>query len=151
MKQRHLTNRCLRSLRRAAWLVVMLPMAPAIAQEANETEAAADALDLTMTLLPEGATTPDAVTRTIELPDPAALRAAPPGLERADEARTGREAGLANAAEARERGRQMSEQAQEQRENTGRAGDRPGGPPGERPDPGSDRPGPPDDRGPPGN
>lgn len=109
-----------------------------------------DALELTMTLLPEDATTPDAVTRTIQLPDAAALRAAPPGLEQANDARERRAGGRETAAEARERGRefgrQVAEQAQEGRENAGR------GPGGQRPDrPEPNVPGPPEDRGPPPN
>lgn len=122
----------------------------AAAQEGDGS--ASDTLDLTMTLLPEGATTPEAVTRTIELPDAAALRAEPPGLDRADESRQRRGAGLETAAGAREQGRefgqQMAQQAQEGRENAGRGanGERP-----ELPDRAPDSPGPPEGRGPPGN
>lgn len=140
---------------RGVWLGIALGVAicgPARAQDGAENPA--DALDLTMTLLPEGATTPDPVTRTIQLPDAAALRADPPGIERANEAR--RDAtGPDTAAEAREQGRdfgqQIAQQAQEARENAGRGADRerPGQP--DRPEPVPDSPGPPEDRGPPLN
>ena len=112
-------------------------------------------LDLTMTLLPEGATLPDAVTRVIELPEAASDRArdsANPGLESADNARERRDTGLEIAADAIEGGREfgqaMREQAQESRENAGRADppDRP-----ELPDHVPDSPGPANPGGRPGN
>lgn len=86
---------------------------------------------------------PDAVTKEIALPDSvrensAAVENAQRGLDTANENRKRREAGLATAAEARERGAEMAEDAQENRENRGRSGDRP-----ERPDV-PDNPGPPD-------
>jgi hypothetical protein len=100
-----------------------------------------ETLDLTMILMPEGATTPAAVTRTIELPAAAAEQArerAARGLDTANGARGGPLDGPAVAADARERardlGRELSEQAQQNRENLGR------GPPDWAA--GSDRPGP---------
>ncbi|HEU4617762.1 MAG TPA: hypothetical protein VFV10_06945, partial [Gammaproteobacteria bacterium] len=56
----------------SAALVVIA--APARAQDARE--GAGDSLDVTMTLLPEKATRPDAVTRVIELPEAAQRDAA---------------------------------------------------------------------------
>ena len=105
-----------------------------------------DTLELTMTLLPEGATLPDAVTKVISLPEVAADAAgehAGEGLGKANEARAGGDEGLEQAAEAREGGRefgqQMREQAQEDRENNGHG--QPPEPPG-RPDaPGNGNPG----------
>jgi hypothetical protein len=106
----------------------------ALAQESEQTaeDALTDTLDVTMVLLPEGATLPDAVTRTIELPRAAREAATAPGLDTAAQARERRERGLETAAEAREQGRefgqQMAEQAQEGRENVGRGNG------GQRPD-----------------
>lgn len=89
--------------------------------------------EVTMTLLPEGATQPDALTRIIELPPRVVEEGrdnAQQGLDNANDARERREKGLNRAAEAAENGRAlgeaMREQAQENRENAGR---------GERPDP----------------
>lgn len=78
---------------------------------------------------------PDAVTREIKLPaflteDVAAVENAANGLSNTNQQRS--EEGLANAAEARERGAEMAEAAQENRENQGRSNDRPVPP--ERPD-----------------
>ena len=98
-----------------------------------------DTLDLTIELMPDGATLPEAVTRVIELPEVAADAArenAARGLEIANEARQNGEGGLAIAAEARERG---LEQAQEDRENAGRGPPEGVGPPDGIPQ------GPPDD------
>jgi hypothetical protein len=108
-----------------------------------------ESLELTMTLLPEKATQPDALTKTIELPTPAsptAVEKAAAGLAKANESRERREAGLDTAAEARERGREfgqdMAAEAQENRENSGR-GNAPDHPqPPEHPTP-PDSPGPP--------
>jgi hypothetical protein len=126
---------------------------PAQAQD----DAPIETLEVTMQLLPEGATLPDAVTRVIELPpaarDTAAENAAK-GLDRANAARAAENPGRETAAEARERGR---DNAQEARENIGRGrGNGPpedvpgppqaGGPPDDLPTP----PGPPDDVEPPG-
>ena len=125
------------------------------AQEAEDTDGGRvdQNLDLTMTLLPEGATKPDAITRVITLPDVAFDQAgdnASQGLETADDARARREAGLQTAADAieggREFGQSMREQAQENRENRGRgdppappdspgAPNPPGRPPGNPPGP----------------
>jgi hypothetical protein len=103
-----------------------------------------EALELTIELMPEGATQPDAVTRIIELPAAVAEAArenSVRGLAEANAARDNRNAGLENAEEARERGR---DQAQQDRENAGRGRpeDLPGGPPGGGGPP-SDPPGPP--------
>jgi hypothetical protein len=101
---------------------------PAHAQDDDAIET----LDVTMQLLPEGATLPDAVTRVIELPPAAranAIENAARGLDTANAARSAENPGRDNAAEARERGR---DHAQEVRENVGRgrADDTPGnGPP----------------------
>jgi len=86
-----------------------------------------DTLELTMTLLPEGATLPDAVSKVISLPEVAADAAGEhegEGLGKvneAREARAGGDEGLERAAEPREDGRefgqQMREQAQDDREN----------------------------------
>jgi hypothetical protein len=105
----------------------------AFAQEEGE-DGAVETLDVTMRLMPEGATLPDAVTKVIELPAAAADQAreeAASGLETANEARDSHGAGqAAEAAEqGRERGQQMREQAQENRENAGR-GEPPATPPG---------------------
>jgi len=126
-----------------------------LAQE--EPDAPVETLELTMELMPEGATQPDAITRVIELPAAAAEAArenASRGLAEANEARERRETGLEIAAEARER---STEQAQQDRENAGRgppdrgdlrtAPDVPGNPPGGPPGGG----GPPNGSGPPGN
>lgn len=118
-----------------------------LAAGAGGQDAAVDnSLDLTMKLLPEGAASPEAITKTIVLPPAASATGvanSENGRARANEAReTGRE----NAAEARERGRELgqeiAEQARENRDNAGRgnAPDRP-----DRPDP----PGPPNPPGPP--
>ena len=122
---------------------------------AQEGAADSDALDLTMVLMPENATLPDAVTRVIVLPAAAAEAArenAARGLDRANDARD-RETGLENAAEAGEQGR---ERAQQNREDRGRGASegRGGGPP-DPPGPSGDGPGrgngPPGTPGPPGN
>jgi hypothetical protein len=120
------------------------------AQETPEIET----LDVTMELMAEGATLPEAVTRVIELPEAAAEAArlnAAGGLERANEARGNAAQGLEIAAEARER-------AQESRENAGRGGppdfveDIPIGPPADLPGPPEEMPGSPEEpAGPPGN
>jgi hypothetical protein len=127
---------------------------PAFAQEnSSDTD---ENLELTMTLLPEAATLPDAVTKTIELPEPASETGADSsaqGLATANEARDHSDqsdhsdAGLETAAEARERGRDlgqdMAAEAQQNREDQGR-----GTPPEESPPP-PDHPTPPNPPGPP--
>jgi hypothetical protein len=144
----------------------------ALAQENEAPEI--ETLDLTMELMPEGATRPDAVTRVIELPAAAAEAArenAARGLETADEARGRGNPANEIAEQARERGR---ERAQQGREDVGRGGGPPdgigppgsgppggappgggppgGGPPGGGPPGGGppDNPGPPETPGPPG-
>ena len=121
-----------------------------LAAGAGGQDAAVDnSLDLTMKLLPEGAASPEAITKTIVLPPAASATGvanSENGRARANEAREARETGRENAAEARERGRELgqeiAEQARENRDNAGRgnAPDRP-----DRPDP----PGPPNPPGPP--
>jgi hypothetical protein len=73
---------------------------------------------------------PDAVTAEIALPDSvpedaAAVESAQFGLDTANENRARREAGLAKADEARERGAEMAEEARQNRETRGRSGDQP--------------------------
>ena len=109
---------------------------------AQEGTAGGDALDLTMVLMPENATLPDAVTRVIALPAAAAEAArenAARGLDEANAARE-RDNGLENAAEAGEQGR---ERAQQNREDRGRGASegRGAGPPDDGSGPGT---GPPD-------
>jgi hypothetical protein len=126
----------------------------ALPVSAQEGAADSDALDLTMVLMPENATRPDAVTRVIELPAAAAEAArenAARGLDEANAARE-RETGLENATAASEQGR---ETAQQNREDRGRGASegRGGGPPdgGGPPENGSGRGnGPPETPGPPG-
>ena len=86
---------------------------------------------------------PDAVTKTIELPDHLrlpeqdqvkAVEKSRDGLKKADERHDRREKGLSQADKAREHGAEMSENAKDARENRGRS---------------EDRPAPPDDPGPP--
>ena len=142
-------------------LIVIAAALVALPVWAQEGSADSDALDLTMVLMPENATLPDAVTRVIVLPAAAAEAArenAARGLDEANAARE-RENGVQNAAEAGEQGR---ERAQENREDRGRGASegRGGGPP-EMPGP-TDLPelpvdgpgrgdGPPDTPGPPGS
>lgn len=117
------------------------------AQQPADDEPVPRELEVTMTLMPEGAREPEAVTRVIELPAAASARAAEAsehGLSRADAAREARQEGLDRAAEAREKGRELgeeiAEQARENREDAGR-GRPPEPPPGGPP---QDPPGPPD-------
>lgn len=132
----------------------------AIAQE-NE-DPGIETLDLTMELMPEGATRPDAVTRIIELPAAAAEAArenSARGIDEANSARARGEPANETAEAARERGR---EQAQQGREDMGRGGGPPeGAGPPELPgngEPGGggrgggppENPGPPETPGPPG-
>lgn len=127
-----------------------------LALPANAQEGAADSdtLDLTMVLMPENATRPDAVTRVIELPAAAAEAArenAARGLEEANAARE-REAGIENAAAASEQGRERAQQNREDRgrgasEGLGGGPPNPPGPPGDGTGRGN---GPPVTPGPPG-
>lgn len=149
-------------------LLASLLAGGAMAQENDETPV--ETLDLTMELMPEGATQPDAVTRIIELPAAAAEAArenAARGLDTANAAREARGDGNGSVAEeASERG---LERAQQVREDIGRGrpdgagppedlaptdlpGDGPGGEPGDGPGGGPpDNPGPPETPGPPGD
>jgi len=114
-------------------VLVLAAGSTALAQEdggeANET------LDLTMKLMSEGATTPETVTRVIELPE-AVLEAvgerAANGIDESNANRERREEGLGIAEDAREAGRERAAQAIENAD---------GGQPPET--------GPPDDPGPP--
>ncbi len=126
----------------------------ALPVNAQEAAADSDALDLTMVLMPENATRPDAVTRVIELPAAAAEAArenAARGLDQANAAR-GQAAGLENAAAASEQGRETAQQTREDRgrgASEGRGGGPPesGGPPEDGPGRGN---GPPETPGSPG-
>jgi hypothetical protein len=120
-----------------------------LAAGARAQDGGGDSLDLTMKLLPEGAVSPEAITKTIALPPAASATGvanSENGRARANEAREARETGRENAAEAQERGREfgqeIAEQARENRDNAGRGNspDRP-----DRPDlPGpANPPGPP--------
>ena len=122
---------------------------------AQDGAPASDTLDLTMVLMPENATLPDAVTRVIALPAAAAEAAresASRGMDEANAARD-REIGIENAAEAGERGRDLAQQNREDR-GRGVSEGRGGGPP-DPPGPsdgGAGRGnGPPEAPGPPGN
>ncbi len=141
----------------AAWLCVLpwLLMAVGVAADegadAVETPpspppALTESLELTMTLLPRGATGPEAVVRTIPLPAPVRAGVRADGTEAAEQARQRRQDGLDTATEARELGREFGQQRAEQaREDAGRGSDR-------RPDTRSspENPGPPGQAGPPG-
>lgn len=118
----------------------------AAAQVESVDESIEEELELTMTLMPEGADRPDVITKSIELPPAASSRgaeASEKGRETANGARQNRQAGFDTASEARERGREfgeaMAEQARENREDAGR-----GNAPDEPPGPPDDIPGPPD-------
>lgn len=127
---------------RAKWIVAvaagyLVLGAPVHAQDANDSGTDADSLDVTITLLPEGATQPDAVMKTIALPkklsDTAASHnATQQGLEKANQRQDRRAQGLATAEEARAQGsafgQEMRQQAAEQRENAerGKPSDTPG-------------------------
>ena len=123
----------------AAILAIVLTMGnTAMAQDPKGNDAVAVELEVTMVLLPQGAARPEVITKSIELPRPAAASGgeSEQGRDTADEARDNRQDGLDTAAEARERGREfgqdMAEQARENREDAGRGGppdEPPGGPP----------------------
>lgn len=124
-----------RSIAVAAIVGYLVFGVPVHAQDASDSGADADSLDVTMALLPEGAKQPDAVTRTISLPAAASSHAAAaPGLDKANANRARRGNGLDTAEQARAEGRdfgqEMRQQATEQRENAER-GKRPSdaGPP----------------------
>jgi len=127
-------------------LAISLATSSVLAQESKDPS---ESLELTMTLLPETAKQPDALTKTIELPaqaSPTAVDKSAAGLAKGNESRERREGGLDTAAEARERGREfgqdMAAEAQENRENSGR-GNAPDHPqPPEHPTP-PETPGPP--------
>jgi hypothetical protein len=98
----------------------------------------ADELDATMRLMDDAeAQLPEAVTRPIQLPehlrdDSVAAEKSASGHETANAARDDehRQSGIDDAAEARERAHEISEEAKESRENRGRSEDPPN-----RPDP----------------
>jgi hypothetical protein len=110
-------------------LAILLGTSAAQAQDTQGDDP--DGLEITMTLLPEQATTPDVVTNDIELPDSEADEGgahSADGLAAANEARSQQDDGLETAEDAVERGREFAEdmaaQAQENRENAER-GDAP--------------------------
>jgi hypothetical protein len=102
---------------RLAWVAIALVSASAAHAQPR------DALDVTMTLLPEHATGPEEITRRIELPPAVAQRAVG---DQAEPVKNGEREppGRATAEEVRERGRavgqQAAERAREDRENAGR-------------------------------
>lgn len=125
----------------------------------EEGDSIVETLDLTIELLPPGATLPESVTRTIELPAAVAEAArenAARGLETANAAREGREQGLAIAEQAQEQGRERAQQVLEDLGRGPPGSDGPPGPPDLPVDPPVDLPGPnpgnvPENPGPPGN
>lgn len=140
-----------RLVKRMGWLTMLLAATVAAGPVAAQSATAPDdELELTMTLLPESATEPDAVTKNIELPAPASdqgVAKSADGTANANQAHEGRDSGLANAAEAQERGRDIGQtiaaEAHDNREDQGR---------GNAPEPPSppDHPVPPNPPGPPG-
>ncbi len=114
------------SVRNLLPLLSMVSISMCFAQSLRAQEARGTGnLDLTMKLLPEGATSAEPITRQIELP------ATPPssaGNDKDQGAKSspieGAGTGRDTAAEARERGREfgqdVAEQARENRENAGR-------------------------------
>jgi len=130
-------------------LAFMLSMGNAMSQETDSNDE--DEMDVTMRLMGNAeAELPDAVTKTITLPDAVllhnaespAVAASKHGMTTATANKPGREEDLEKADAARERASEMSNQAQNDRETHGRSEDRPEPPP--RPE----NPGPPG--GPPG-
>lgn len=132
-------------------------LATSVVNAQEKDDADIDALDLTMKLMPAGATVPDAVTGIIQLPAAAPGSAnddAERGLDQANSARERREDGLDNAEAAAAEG---ETQAEQNREDLGR--DRPAaediappaGAPGDLPGNAPDSAGPPATPGPPGN
>ena len=122
---------------------VLIPAAIALMVISADARAADDdGAEATIRLMgPAEAELPDAVTKTIELPDHLRLteedqattvEKSRNGLKKADERHDRREKGLSRADLAREHGEEMSEKAKEVRENKGRSGDRPDPP--DRPD-----------------
>ena len=116
--------------------MLLLSMSLALADDPDDGEE----LDATMRLMDDAeAVLPDAVTKPIELPehlrdDPVALDKSKNGHQAADAARDNehRENGLNNAAEARDRARDMADGAKEDRPEPPNRPDppNPGGPPG---------------------
>jgi hypothetical protein len=126
---------------------------------AQDDDPGIETLDLTIALMPEGASLPEAVTRVIELPAAVTSEAtrenAARGLDQANGRLERREAGLEKAFEASQVGR---ENAQQGREDVGRGPPDWAGSPGtpetpvtDPPGPPADLPGPPETPGPPGN
>ena len=118
----------------AAAIMAQFSFSPALADDADE-------LDATMRLMDDAeAQLPAAVTKPISLPehlrvDSVAADKGPPGHGTANAARDNehRQSAIENAAEARDRANEMSEEAKEDRENRGRSEDHPDPP--NRPDP----------------
>lgn len=121
-----------------ATIMLLFSFSLALAEDSDDS----GELDATMRLMDDAeAVLPDAVTRTIQLPehlriDTVAVDKSAKGLETANAARDNqhRKDGLDNASEARERANDMAEAAKEDRENRGRDNrpdpPNPGGPPG---------------------
>lgn len=133
----------MRIVKHCPLLVVLLAFGYSLGVCAQEAKGD-DSLDLTMKLLPEDATTPEPITRHIELPVP------PAGSEesqsRSAEASpiVGTGQGRDTAGEAQERGKEFGQdvaaQARDNRESVGR--DRAAAPP-DAPGPADNPPGPP--------
>lgn len=111
-------------------LLVPLALGYALAASAQPPKGT-DNLDVTMTLLPESAQSPEPITRHIELPpaeNPSAEKGSSGEQPQKDQSPPleGPGQGADTAAEARERGREfgqdVAEQAQQNRENAGRSG-----------------------------
>ncbi len=136
-------------MRRLANAIVMLAVVlsasnAAMAQNQKRNDVVITELEVTMVLIPPDAARPDIITKTIELPAPAAPEGGQDneGSDNADEASENRQTGLDTAEDARERGREfgqdMAEQARENREDAGRGNapdEPPGGPPDDLPNP----------------
>ena len=125
--------------------IILMPAAVALMGVSAGTWAADDeGAEATIRLMGTAeAELPDAVTKTISLPDHLVLQSKEQaatverarGHDNANERREAREKNLSKADKAREHGAEMSEKTKEVRENQGRAKDRPERP--ERPeDPG---------------
>jgi hypothetical protein len=129
----------------AVMLVVVLGVSnAAMAQDQKRSDVTITELEVTMVLIPPDAARPDVITKTIELPAPAARSndKSNKGQDNADEASENQQTGLDTAEDARERGREfgqeMAEQARENREDAGRGNapdEPPGGPPDDLPNP----------------
>ena len=124
--------------------VVLSVSNAAMAQNQKRNDTVITELEVTMVLIPPDAARPDVITKTIELPAPAARNGgeSAEGPDQADQASENRQSGLETAEEAREKGREfgeeMADQARENREDAGRGNapdEPPGGPQDDLPDP----------------